>query len=152
MLLHDGTFRRLLNQRVDRGNFTATLALGSGTVAQSVSAGFYERVGNIVHVTANIGITASTTPGGNLTVTGLPYASQSTTSQQWSFSMTAPDGSDFLVSAADTIFHCFLGPGTSTLKIISIVQNTGGAGSAGANIASGARGAVITGMYRTTAA
>jgi hypothetical protein len=134
-----------------RGTFSPTLVIGSGSVTPDIAFGSYERDGNMVDVNITVSISGSSTPSGNLTVTGLPFLSENVTNQNWIFRMGPIDGSSFLLSASGSTFWAILPPNSTTLKLIATVDNTGGAGSAGGNIASGARGAVINGRYRTAA-
>lgn len=60
----------------EEGTWTATITLGSGTATfdASFNTGAYTKVGRMVVVTGEFRLSAVSTPGGSVTINGLPFA------------------------------------------------------------------------------
>lgn len=148
-LLYNGTNHLLMSQRVERGTFTATLTVGSGSVTQSVSTGFYERIGNMVHVWGTVTITASSTPSGALKITNLPFTAQNTANSTYAVTLGPGSGSTQYLLSGSLVFMGFIAPNTTDIEIYALTQSGGGLASSGSSVVNATASLSFSATYRT---
>ena len=78
---YDGTNFILLNPADDEGTWTATEASSGGSITTDTNANLmsYTKVGRQVTICGEVTVSSVSSPTGNLTITGLPYANQAGT-------------------------------------------------------------------------
>jgi len=114
----------------EEGLDTVAIAAGSGTITihSSNDQISYTKIGRVVHITGRLNVSAISSPSGDLSITGLPFAAADTTE-------TSELGAggvylDNANGAITTYAICFVSTGTTTL----ILREAGGTGN-GADLA-----------------
>ena len=70
----------------EEGAWTPAYAFStSGSVVATIAAGYFVRIGSVVYITMRIASGTASTPGpvGNVTITGLPFTSNSTANRRY---------------------------------------------------------------------
>lgn len=149
-VVYDGTNMVLLSAAVVRGTFTATLTVASGSVTQTVSAGFYERVGSLVYVWGTVTISASSAPSGSLKITNLPFTSQNTSNSDQAVTLSATPGSaQFLFAGAGLFYSGHIPPNTTYIELFAHTESGGAISTGGTSVVNATASLTFSGFYRT---
>jgi len=132
----------------EEGTWTPEYTLTtSGTVTMSLQEGTYVKIGKTVYISCRLSSSATSSPVGNITVNGLPFASDSTTR----YAMAVSD-----LRAWQTAFTTQIGATVeqtnSFITLMKQASNTAFVGVAAGDLSSssGANNIQISGYYRTT--
>jgi hypothetical protein len=93
----------------ERGTFTPTVTMGSGSVTLGTAAGRFIRVGNLIHAWINLAASGISTPTGTTTIGAFPYAAKNA------------DGSE---GACAVWTEDFNGLGTDGDVVVYMIKNT----------------------------
>jgi hypothetical protein len=110
----------------EEGTWTAELNIPSGSVTYNNTSGVYTKVGNIVHVSAWIYISALSSPSGTLTIT-MPFTNQGNVRQGQVFVQNRWTGITGLLGG-------WMSNSSTTLNLVQIEDGTMGSAVTGSNL------------------
>jgi len=152
-ITYDGTQFRLTGIP-RRGTFTPVLTPAGGSLTHSTQIGVYRIVDDLVFIHILLGISATSSPTGALTVTGLPVASANTANHHYTFEAGhAPGTTQFILSTLSGFkMSVSLAENSTTLLLKSIADADGAIGDLATSLKNGAAAFCITGFYRRASA
>lgn len=113
-----GMTSQLLNW-YEEGTWSPVLTPATGTITTNATytGGFYTRIGNLVTANASLYVTSVSSPAGELSVTGLPFVTNTSTKAYRSGSIAVTDMASTLTQPVQVSTT----PGTTVLYITKIV-------------------------------
>lgn len=127
----------------DEGTFTASLTCGGGTVTLGLATMAYTKIGRLVTISGLLQVSSVASPTGELTLTGLPFATPAPYSAYSSFSVIA-EGMN-AVTAGSVIAKIATSASSISLRLYS-----NGAAAAMASAMKAGAEIVVSGSYITT--
>jgi len=130
----------------EEGTWTPAYSFGtSGSVTQSLTSGRYTKIGNVVNLFCRIATSAISSPTGNVSITGLPFASASGSNYGVAIGQAASFASDVLIRAQ-------IEPSVSRIDVVKGKSNEGAVYLQGSDFASGSAKNILdlSVTYRTS--
>ena len=106
----------------EEGTFTPSFSMASGSVTYGTREAAYTKIGNTVTATVALSVASISSPSGNLTVTGFPFAAGS--GERYVSSITVGIARDFTVDFASGI-KGYMTSGNTNIQIAINAENAG---------------------------